>query len=485
MILSSRCFLLLVGDDGALLFPPGAMKGLGPLPAATHSEADATPLLQALRQHPQTPVVVLADTGGQQIQIETLPPVSRLDRRKIVQRRLDKTFAARRFKTAWPLGRERSVLLAVDETDALALWLKRLSREANPAGGIASLPLEACTLLSRLRPHKAKGWDMLILWQRCGGFRQIVTLDGQLVFTRLAAQLPDSTSPQSALGFIAVDIQATQGYLARYGLPTDQPPRLTAILPPELGDAFAATFADRDCLVLTPHEAALRLNLTPVFKPAEPFCDPLCASWVAASGTFRRLMMLPDDRRAATARLVRQIGRIAATLALIAALAQTALAAKTTLSLAAQERQLAQDIATLQAEETQTRAHLVPTGQPLGRLRLAVQKRRFFMQNGADDPAGTLQDLARLIGGNAYASGAVWKNGSWHLALSLATPPSADPQTIVDRYDALARMIEQAGYNVRIVHYPFPALPDETVTNAPTPNAPAAQFEIGKGMEAS
>lgn len=484
MILPSRCFILVIGDDGALLLPPRPLKDIGPIALADHSDEEAVRALELLRQNPETPILFLVDTHGQNLKLETLPPLSRLDRRKLVQRRLDQTFAHSRYKTSLVLDKNRALLWSLDDQSQLDLWIARLATLPNPKAGLASLPLECAGLLSKIRPDAAKGWAILLLWQRTGGFRQIVTHHGKLVFTRLAAQLPDHASAQSALAFLAVDVQATRGYLSRFGLPAEAPISLTAILPAEFVPSFKSLFDEASTLVLSPYEAALKCGLTPAFPPKEPFCDPLAACWVASRPQILRLLMTPQERQAHTSRLVRKAGLVLASLAFGVALIHSCLTLGSVLMLEGRARKLEKEVAGLRQELTQTQRNLAPATEPLGRLRLAVERKRLFDVPRQDDLDLLFPALDSAIAGMARARSLDWRQGVWRLDLRLSPPFAAqEAEAMTAQFDRIAMRLRDAleGYKVTIEKYPYPTLSSETISNANKQDAePVARYLIEK-----
>ena len=98
-------FVLVVGDDGAMLVPFHGDMSLAPLFAAARDEAAKKDILDYLHQYPKSSVTVLANGLAQEFRIETLPPVNIFDRLKLIQRR-----SRRRFRK--PMRRPAAVWIA-------------------------------------------------------------------------------------------------------------------------------------------------------------------------------------------------------------------------------------------------------------------------------------------------------------------------------------------------------------------------------------
>lgn len=313
----SVSFILIVGDDGALLIPPMGIRMKSSLFARGHGEGQATVIRDALKKYPRRPVLILADTLAQEYKRETLPPVGMLDKRKLLARRLKQQFPDAELSAALPLGKNSALLACLHDEGAIAFWRDNLVNLKNPSGHMALLPLESAGMVSRLVPAAAKGWAMLISWQRTGGFRQIVTYNGELILARLTSPLPITTSAPFVTATLALDIQASLDYLARHGLTDYQTMRLVAILPEHMHAAIAAARIPVGAVAaFTPHKAAKRLGLPFAPLPDDHAGDALHAAWLMRRNRPLATVMKSETRKIRQAAIVGKLRVAAAILAL-------------------------------------------------------------------------------------------------------------------------------------------------------------------------
>ncbi|MDD5585945.1 MAG: hypothetical protein PHY92_03185 [Alphaproteobacteria bacterium] len=484
---ATRSFILLAGDDGALLVPPFRHASDAPLFVPGHTEEKTLPIVEALAAQPKMPVLILADTLAQEFHRDTLPRLNVFDRKKLLARRLRQHFPLpsstphAQLTAAIPLKNNAALFACLHDGGPVATWMKRLETLSNPLTGVAPLPLVCSGIIARLMPEARQGWAMLLSWQRTGGFRQIVTHDGEFVFTRLTPPLPLSAGAETIIMTLINDLEATKGYLARLGLTEGTPLRLAAILPKTLHKAIHALPQPfQTAVTLTPHQAAKRLGLTYAPDRNDPAADLLYAAWVAKQKRLRPVM-LPDDRRETDRTAsVKRWGRCVAAAAWLAALAFFGWQGHDLFRLAVAHRQTTQDVAALQKQLTQERATLAPVTAPLGRLRQAVARQRLFTEPPLF-PWPLLRALDKELGAAARITRLNWQSGkgaaagetleiSLRLTESGLPPPSqeAGRQAIVKRFDQLAQSLRSslAGYQVAVTRYPFLIKPDETLSNA-------------------
>ncbi len=460
-------FLLMLGDDGALLVPP-CDGTAAPLFVAGHGEA--RPILDALAARPRVPVLILADVLAQEFRPVVLPRLNPFDRKKILARRLEQAFPQSPLKAAWPQKNRAALLACVHEGGPVETWLERLNQRPNPSGGVALLPGESASMLTSLAPQTAQGWGLLLSWQRTGGFRQIVTRDGELVFTRLTPPLPLTAAEDDIAAAIGRDIQASLGYLARLGLSGGERLSVVAVMPARVHAALTELNLPTCALtMLTPHQAARQLNLPYTPSAEDPTADLLHAVWMLHRRPRHILMQRETRQRRREASIRRWGWRSAAavwlvTLALIAGQAtglwQDALA----------HRAKARDIAALQRQRAEEYAALAPVTEPLGRLRQAVARKRLFT-TPPEAPWALFETLNATLPNSARATRLEWQTGKLDLNLRLTDAPAAtldEREALTPRFDALAATLRDAlpGYEVAIVRYPFATAPNEPLTNA-------------------
>lgn len=187
------------------------------------------------------PVSILSDQTEQQYRKDVLPKVGALDKRKMVERKLNMAFPQLPYRAALPLKtvapRENditppNVLFAgLPQTPEISRVIQAVTESEVVLGDIGLVPMESVPIANRLikllhertqvidRPR----WTILLTQQKTGGMRQVVLQDGELALTRLT---PIFISNDSELGqvrdLIIKEFQATLTYLARFGyVPAD------------------------------------------------------------------------------------------------------------------------------------------------------------------------------------------------------------------------------------------------------------------------
>ena len=317
-------FLLLIGDEGAIF---GRLSGQSLAEAwfcPNDKIEDGRRLFaKLLSSRRRAPLLVLADVLEQMYREDQLPKVGPLDQAKLVRRRLEMAYPSDPLKGVLKLGTDAKgglkILMAVlAESKALAGWSAFLEGLDNPVTGYCLQPLEVVGLLDHLMPghNKERHWRALIGLQATGGLRQIFTVNGQLVITRLTQAPPESIGLAQA---IERELRSSISYLKRLGYSEAERLDLTVI-----GDeAFCAEIPKHDLgvsnlIALTPSEAASRVGLKGSAKVKDGTTDLLLAEWAA----LRKMPVLELATEAIASRnrlrqLVR-IGRVAALASTIA-----------------------------------------------------------------------------------------------------------------------------------------------------------------------
>lgn len=474
-------FILTLGDDGALLAAADVDAALF---VKGHDANAVRPILDALRSQPRRPVLILADVLGQEFRHESLPRLGWLDQRKLRLRRLQQQFPQALLKTALPLRNHTALLAALHEGGVAGWWLERLATLPNPSGGVCLLPLESADMPQRLMPQAATGWAVLLGMHRAGGLRQIVTRDGALIFTRLTPPMPPNADGRDIAQAVARDLQATRGYLARLGLNDDTPLRAAAILPEHAHAALAAlSLPVQSLLTLTPHQAARRLALGLTPSPLDVSADMLHVGWLTRKRRPRALLMRPETRQTTNSAMLRRWGMRAASAAWLLALGSLAWQGQDLLRLGLANNRLIADNAALEEQLTQERAARPPVTQPLGRLRLAVERRRLYTLP-QETPWPLLDKLAETLTTDFRLTKLDWNHADGKTAtekleigLRLADAPASLDQgrMAAQRFDELAATLRQAlpDHAIAIAQYPFPVMPNDTLSNAA--NAPEAK----------
>lgn len=223
----SKQFVLLIGDEGAILvFMEGSKvvrRLFAPTPRPTSTEA----MTQLMQTNPKVPVSILVDNIDQQFVRQTFPPVSALSVGGLVKRRLDRDFQAEDIKGSLAIGRDKDgrkewnyLLISLTKTPVLTEWLDLIIELPNELKGIYLLPVEATNYINMLmgatNNNSPKQWQLLVTHNKVSGFRQVVVNNGKLVFTRVTQAIDDAI-PAVIAGNIEQEIINTLEYLRRLG----------------------------------------------------------------------------------------------------------------------------------------------------------------------------------------------------------------------------------------------------------------------------
>ena len=306
--LSGSRFILLIGDEGAILLRMAGStvrdRCFAPSPAAE----DLTEMEAMLAEAPRLPLLLLVDVLEQSFVKDTIPPVGMIDEAGVLQRKLRNTFPDARIRGAKFLGRDKRsarrdkefLFVAVPETRLIAAWLEWARNTRNPVRAISLLPLESlgmATALSQSLHDKADrpDWTIMVSQHRTGGFRQIVVHKGELVFSRLTQSLPHGASAAEIAATIDREHRLTMGYLRRMSFNDEQGLDIIILAQPEVGPELVALgMPERQITVITPHEAAAMFKLKGVAEPDDPYGEILHGAWV---GQRRRpvLPLMPEE----------------------------------------------------------------------------------------------------------------------------------------------------------------------------------------------
>ncbi len=285
----AKRFVLLVGDEGAILvFMQGGKvvrRLFAQSPQPIHTEA----MLELLRTNASIPVYVLMDVLDQQYVAHTFPPVSALSLGGLVKRRLDRDFQPEDIKGALQLGRDKTgrkewryLLVSLARTPLVAEWVDAVLELPNEVKGVYLVPIESINYLRMLRaqesPDTALPWQMLISYNKVSGVRQVVANEGRLVFTRVS-QVIDDAVPAVIAGNIEQDIINTMEYLKRLGFQDSSQMDAYVITAQDVVESLdLRRFAFGGAHALAPVDVAEHLKLEQAALSVDRFGDVVMAS---------------------------------------------------------------------------------------------------------------------------------------------------------------------------------------------------------------
>lgn len=150
-------FVLMIGDEGAILVYLENDAVVRRLFAASSIPENILSFTELFKAHPHTPIYVMVDMMDQSYVRHALPPVTQLGLGKLVQRRLDRDFSKDDIKGALNLGRETEgrrdwnfLLIALSHSEALKGWLNLIYELPNRFCGIYLVPVECEIFLRQL-----------------------------------------------------------------------------------------------------------------------------------------------------------------------------------------------------------------------------------------------------------------------------------------------------------------------------------------------
>ena len=290
---SRRRFVVLLGDDGAVLTQivgrDVRRRCFAPQPDPESAEL----MLEALRKEPHTPVHVLIDVLEQQYREVDLPNVNIFDRAKLIRRKISMTFPEDNLTGVVPVpGNSKTegkyLFAAVPPSKQLSAWLEFLQSVPNPISGLSLLPVEAVALTTALRPKQQEGaeagrqWRLLLSRQRASGFRQVITHSDRLVFTRMTPGSEPDSSPAAIIENIEREFASTVSYLRRLSFSEADRIELTVLAEPEVCEKLdPKRLRIKHLTCMTPAQAAQSLGLINVADPDDGFSDVLYSAWFA------------------------------------------------------------------------------------------------------------------------------------------------------------------------------------------------------------
>ena len=336
-------FVLFVGDEGAILTYTNKTTVQRRLFAASPAPEHVEQMRALLDSDPKAPIWMLLDSMDQSYQRQTLPPVAKVSLGKIIQRRLDRDFAASDIKGALEIGREKTgrkdwnyLLVAVSTTGHVMEWMDILLDRSNPFKGLFLSPVESEGLIlglaastgnrraaalveeddgskegKKLAKAKAKAipkakkgdstfaWQLLISHHKVGGFRLVVLNEGRLTFTRLAQPVGDTT-PDVVAGNVEQEAVNTIEYMKRMGYHDGEDLQVLIIASQEIKQSLEPkNIPATSTSFFTPAEAADALNLSGVAQPEDHYADILQSVHLLTLKKHRLVLHSPQTKKIA------------------------------------------------------------------------------------------------------------------------------------------------------------------------------------------
>lgn len=316
---TKRCFVLIVGDDGAVLLYMEKNRVLRRLYSPGLDPQDTQVFKELIATDTKAPMYVIADIMDQSYIPQSLPPVSALSVTQLINKRLERDFAPTDIRGAILLGRSDEgrrdwnyLFVSTPNIPPLSHWIDLVAELPNRMEGIYLLPVEAVNIIKRLweifskeksesadgkQKKKSKSlsftpdkknasesppraeWRLLVSHNKVGGFRQVVTCNNQLVFTRLTQPVGE-VMPEVIAGNIEQEIANTIEYLRRLSFRNDDGIEAAIIVSQDISRYLKtnALNAMHKSYIMSPHEAAEKLGLMHATLEADHFGDVVLAA---------------------------------------------------------------------------------------------------------------------------------------------------------------------------------------------------------------
>jgi hypothetical protein len=301
-LLEKKKFILIVGDDGAILTLVDKTKVEKRLFALSASLTDRREFNALITKYPNVPIYLLLDTMEQSYTKQTLPAVGSLAIGKLVKKRLDRDFAASDIKGALLVGKDDSgrrdwiyMFASAPVTPAIAEWIEYVASLENKFTGIYMLPIEMENFVKKFQkaafPDRKDhpSWHFLLTSNKTGGFRQVILQNDKVIFTRLIRPGKDVV-PDIVAGNIEQEILNTIDYMRRLGFGEEDTMQITAIVSAELKRSLTNTkIRGKEISLFTPVEAATTLGMKDIIGNEDKFSDIVLATSFANSSAILKL----------------------------------------------------------------------------------------------------------------------------------------------------------------------------------------------------
>ncbi|MBY0406463.1 MAG: hypothetical protein K2Q01_02135, partial [Rickettsiales bacterium] len=221
-------FVLFVGDEGTILLYMRENVVVSRQFVPDASEQNLEELRATLDKDPKAPFSLAIDSLDQSYVQQSLPPVSSMSVKKLINRRLDRDFGPEDIKGAVLLGRDAGgrkdwnfLMVSIERSRQISMWLDFAFSLPNRFSGIYLVSVETEIVLKNLEramgvPKGGTGskWKFFISHNKVGGFRQVILHNGRIIFTRMAQPIGEAT-PEVLAGNIEQEMQSTMEYMKR------------------------------------------------------------------------------------------------------------------------------------------------------------------------------------------------------------------------------------------------------------------------------
>ncbi|KKB96681.1 hypothetical protein SZ25_00237 [Candidatus Arcanobacter lacustris] len=302
---SKKKFILIIGDDGAILSLVAGKVLEERLFVAIDSPSDIGKLKEILANNKDVPISILVDLIEQSYTHQSLPAVSSFSINRLVKKKLDRMFPENHLKGSILIDRNKIgrmdwnfLLVSVPFTEPLSTWFNIVIEQDNPLDGIYLFPIEAERIIGQFNKvflpkpaivkkdkstPNANHWQLFITHNKVTGFRQVAFKNNKLSFTRQISVDNTETS-----NFIAGTIEQEAinifEYLKRLSLQESDKIDIYVIVSKDIKKALQKINATLSkAVILTPQESAIGLGYEHVVGEDDKYGDILLSVLFANS----------------------------------------------------------------------------------------------------------------------------------------------------------------------------------------------------------
>lgn len=192
-------FTINVGSNGSIIILNSKSEILQYLFVENlQTEENKQKVQKLFKQYSKLPIYIILDNLGQSYNIRYFPNVNIFDLNKIVKRKFhfdipEEDLKEKRFINYDKINKKWKYMFISSPIDGLLEeWINFISDIDNILNGIYMLPLETEKILKQLKiklklrqSKKVEYWDILLVENKISGFREVTSINGKLVFTRI------------------------------------------------------------------------------------------------------------------------------------------------------------------------------------------------------------------------------------------------------------------------------------------------------------
>lgn len=311
-------YTLIIGDEGAILtYIVG--KEVKTRNFISSFSADNLKEFEAiLIKDIKAPLVMIIDSMDQNFIQQTLPPISAMGVKKLINRRLERDLGKDTIKGYVLLERDKEgrkdwnfLMVSLEKSPQLNLWFAFIDKINNRLQGIYLLSIETENIIKHLDSVMANSfsknksnnkieqqtksvWKFFITHNKVGGFRQVILKDGRIIFTRLSQAVGEET-PEIIAGNIEQEMMSTIEYMRRLSFDTEQGLDIYIVASSEINRQLdTAKTSARNVYKFTPYEVAEFFGITGAAQPNDQFGDVILSVAIAINKKHRLMLSLPQ-----------------------------------------------------------------------------------------------------------------------------------------------------------------------------------------------